>query len=168
MSDIRKQVESILKSHTEMKRQLSVLEYELDAQQRMLDPTVIEDKVFSHPEGEWVSGSRPSNKTADIVVEHIDSQRNAKYHALKNLIYNMRLEVNRLEYSLSLLPQEEAEVIRWFYFEELGWAAITAKTLVSQSTVQRRKRNGFEKLVSHYAVLDKLSVQSDDVRTRAR
>jgi hypothetical protein len=76
--------------------------------------------------------------------------------------------VRRLEYYLSLLPREESDIIRWFYFERASWADITGRTLLSQSTVQRRKKSGVEKLAGYFSMLDKLSAQSGDVHMEAR
>ena len=168
MSDIRKHVESTLKNYTKMVQELRVLEFELDNLNTPLDSRAIESAVLSRPNNEWVSNSFRSDKTSDIVVDHIDSQRNAKYHAFINLIRNMCLETRRLEHYLTLLPEEEADVIRWFYFEELTWAAITKKTLATQRTMQRRRQRGFDKLVKYYSVVDRLSGQTDDIRMKVR
>jgi hypothetical protein len=168
MKEIREHVESILKNHAGMKRQLKVLEYELDSLQKTLAPEIIEGKVFAHAGGERVSCSQPSDRTADIVIEHVDNQRDAKYHALKSVTYTMGLEVRRLEYYLSLLPKEESDVIRWLWFEGLSWSDITKKSLMSQSTLQRRKKQGFETLVGYYSLLDSLPAKADGLLAEAR
>lgn len=168
MSDIRNHVESALNNYTATKQELKVLEYEMERITPPLSPDRIEGLTFSHTDYERVSGYYRSDKTADIVVDHLDSQMGAEYHALKNLIYNLRLELRRLEYYLSLLPNEEYEVIKWSYFEGLSWPAITAKALASQSTMQRRRRRGVDRLVGFYSVLDKVSTQEEDIRMKAR
>lgn len=168
MSNIKKHVESLLKNHSSMIRELKVLEFEMKNLSMPLASEIIEGLVFSHTMGERVSGSFISDKTANIAIEHVDSQRNAKYRALSNVIFNIRQEVRRLEHCLSLLPKEEEEVIRWFYFDALSWDAITDKTLVTQKTMQRRKKRGFEKLVSYYSIVDKLSDQSSDICMKTR
>lgn len=168
MKEIKIQVENLLHNYTTMKKELQVLAYELERITPSLRSENIEAKVLSHTGHEWVSGSHISDKTSDIVMDHIDGQRNAKYHALKNLIYNMHLEVNRLEHYLTLIPQEEADVIKWFYFEGLSWSVIAKKDLVTPKTMQRRRQRGFDKLVHYYSVLDKISSQPDDIRMRVR
>lgn len=168
MSDIRNHIESMLNNYTTMVRELKVLEFEMESITSPLDPEVIENIMLSHSNGERISGSFRSDKTAGIVIEHVDRQRNAKYHALKNLIYNMRQEVRRLEHTLSLLPKEESNVMKWFYFEGLSWAAIAKKTALTVRTMQRRKKRGLDKLVNCYSVVDKLSAQANDIRMKAR
>jgi predicted DNA-binding protein YlxM (UPF0122 family) len=145
-----------------------ILEYELNGLQRTLDPGAIADKVLAHPGEERVSCSRPHDQTADIVVAHVDSQRNAKYYALKSVVYTLSTVVRRLDYYLSLLPNDEADVIRWFYFEGLSWAEIRKKASVSKSTAQRRKTQGFETLVRYYTLLNSLPAQPDGIRVETR
>lgn len=161
-------VESALRNYTAMKQELSVLEFELKRLTMPLDPDSIESMVFTHAGGEWVSGSFHSDKTADIVTRHVDGQRDAKYHALKNVICNMRMELRRLEHYLSLLPKDEADVIEWFYFEKLSWSEILEKATATQRTMQRRRQRGFDKLVSFYTMVDKLPNYADEARMRVR
>ncbi len=164
MKEISEHVESILRNHADMKRQLKALEYELDALQKTLDPQLIEDRVLAHSGEERVTCSRPRDLTADIVIAHVDSQRNAKYHALKSVIFTMDAEARRLDYYLSLLPREESDVIRWFYFEGLNWADIRKRADVSKSTAQRRKRKGFKALTGYYTAIDNLPAFEKIVR----
>jgi len=168
MTDIKKQVESILRGYTAMQKELQVLGFELGRITPPLRSEVIEAEMLSHPGYESVPGSRISDKTANIVVEHIDGQRNSEYHALTALIHNMRFELNRLEYYLTLLPEDEATVIKLFYFDGLEWADILKKSPFSLSTIKRRRRSGLNKLVYYYSILDRLDPENLDIRTRAR
>lgn len=167
MLEHKKHVETLLNNYTAMKQELNVLEYEMKRITPSLNSDTIESLSLAHSDSEWVSGYHLSNKTADIVVEHLNSQMGAEYHALKNLIYNMRLELRRLEYYLTLLPNEESKVIKWSYFEGLSWRTITAKAHASQSTMQRRRKRGVDRLVGFYDVLDKLD-KEEDIRKKAR
>ncbi len=87
----------------------------------------------------------------------MDSQRNARYYALKSVVGSLSVEVRRMDYYLSLLPIEESTVIRCFYFEGMNLMEITQNSTVSQSTVQRRKKQGLDRLTGYYSVLDNLS-----------
>ena len=168
MIEDKKQIESILHNYTTLKREVQVLEFELNRITRNLHPQAIEDRILAHSECERVSGSHHSDKTANIVIEHIDSQINGEYHALRTLISNIQIELQRIEYYLSLIPEKEAEVIRMFYFEKLTWAKITEKALNSQSTMQRLKNSGIEKFSKYYTILDKLDASRLDVRAKVR
>lgn len=168
MSDIKKQVEFILKSYATMQNEARVLEFELQRIDTSLSSEAIEGAVFSHSGNERVSGSHHSDKTSNIVVEHIDRQRNGRYHALSTLIHNMRFELHRMDYYLSLLPEDEMEVIRWFYFDKLNWSKIAEKAEVVQRTMERRKKRGVENLVYYYSILDRLDPERIDIKTRVR
>ena len=168
MKNTIKQVEMLLKNYPAMKRELQVLRFELGSITTSLHPEVILDKTFARSGNERVAGSHTSDKTADMVVEYVDSQRNSVYHALNALIHNTQAELRRLEYYLSLLPPDEAEVVRLFYFDALSWEEITLKAGCSLSTLQRRKKKGVEKLAYYYSILDSFSPDNPDLRARLR
>ena len=167
MKEINNHVENILRNYTTMKNEVQVLEFELSCITPSLHPKVIENKVFSRSGSERVAGSHISDKTADIAVEHIDSQRNSVHHAMCALVRSNRLEISRLEYYISLIPADEADVIRLFYFEKLGWEVITRETDCSLSTLQRRKKRGMDKLARYYSILDGFS-PGNKLNLRAR
>jgi len=168
MQEIKKQIEFILHNYTTMKSEVQVLEFELNRSTTSLRSETIESTILSHSNQERVSGSHLCDKTANIVIEHVDSQINGEYHALRTLISNMCVEMHRLEHYLSLLPEKEAEVIRLFYFEGLTWTQISKSTLCAPRTMQRNKEKGIEKLVRYYTILDRLDAKSLDIRTKVR
>lgn len=168
MKDIKSYVENLLKNYPDMKRQMKALGYELEWLQRSLRPAAIENQVFAHSGGERVSCTQPRDQTADIVVEHVDSQRNARYHALKSVLYTMALEIRRLEYYLSLLPNEESDVIRLACFEGLSWNDIAKATSLTDRTMQRRRKRGIDRLVGFYTGIDSLPLTAGDMWTQVR
>ena len=141
------QVENILRNYTAMKRELQVLELELKCMTTNLHPETIMNKVFTRSGHEPVSTSAVSDKTADIVIDHVDSQRNSVYHALNTLISNLRLEIRRLEHYISLLPENEKTVLCRYYFEGLSRPQISKDISCSVSTVKRLKNKALDKIV---------------------
>ena len=168
MKEIKKQVENILRSYPTMKKEIMALEFELGRFSGTLHPETIENMVFSHGDGERVSATQRSDKTADIAIEHFDSLINGEYHVLRTLISNMRFELHRIEYYLSLLPGKEAAVIEMFYFETLTWDQISEKTLLAIRTLQRHKDKALAQLAHFYSIVDKLDAQNLDIRLRVR
>ena len=168
MKEIRGHVESILRGYPAMKKELGVLRFELARITSSLHPEVIMNETFARSGNERVAGSRPGDKTADIVVEHIDSQRNSVYHALSALIHNNQIELQRLEYYLSLLPEDEAEVVKLFYCDGLSWEEIIKSASCSFSTLRRKKKKGVDKLSYYYSILDSFSPDNLNLKTRLR
>jgi len=168
MQEIKKQVEYILSSYNKMQGELQVLEFELNRITPALRPEIIEGEVLARPGFEVASGSHISDKTADIVVEHVDGQRGGQYHAISTLIHNLNSELQRLEYYLSMLPENEADVIRRFYFERMALVDIVKGADCSLSTLKLRKKHGLDKLIRYYSVLDRLDGENPDMRTRVR
>lgn len=169
MQDLKHQVDSILFNYTKMQAELRVLQYEFKHLSSSLHHQIIENMVFAHTtNNEWVSGSHNSDKTADIAIEHIDSQRTAQYQAFAALIHILASELHRLEYYLSLLSEEEVTVIKLFYFDNLSWAKIAEKSDIAQRTLEHRKKRGLDKLVHYYSMLYSFMPRSLDIRIRTR
>jgi len=165
MNELKMQVESILFKYSFMKNQLNILEFELRNLTPALRADIIEGNTFALSGNERGSGFHISDRTADMVVDHVDRQRDGRYYALTAMVHDLNRETTRVEYYISQLPEEEAAVIRWFYFDGLPWAKITENADVVQRTLERRKKRGLDKLVYYYSILDKLDSQQD-IRTR--
>ena len=154
MHNIKNKVENILNSYNKIKSELDVLKYELNTMVHPLHSEIIEAQVFSHSIGEAVSSSSISDKTANIAIEHVSSQQNARYHAMRLLIKTISVEISRLEYFMTLLPQNEALLLRQYYFEEKSWVEITAASAASQSTLQRRRNRAVLQLCGYYSLVN--------------
>ena len=161
-------IELTLQNYTAMKKELRMLEFELGRIHAPLNVEAIEGEMLSQPCYGRVSGSKVRDKASDIVVEHIDKQRNGRYRVLKNLIYNIYNELQRLEFYISLLPKGEADVIRQFDFERLGWAEIAEKYDVAQRTLERRRKRGIAKLAYFYSILDQIEHGESGSKGRLR
>ena len=157
MRDVKSHVENILANYMSAKRELQILEFELQRITHNLDPKDIAEKMFAHSSHERVASSRISDKTADIVIEHFDGQRSSVYRALSTLIYNNRGELQRLDHYLSLLSEDESEVIKLFYFDGLSWEEIVQTASCSLSTLRRRKKKGVDRLAHYYSILNNFS-----------
>lgn len=168
MKETRKQVEFILRGYTAMKREVKALEFELERFEPNVHSEVIKNLTFSHSARERVSGSARSDKTANIAIDHYDSQINGEYHALRTLIGNMQIELTRLDYYLSLLPEKEAIVLKMFYLEGLTWEQIAERTLWAPRSLQRYKGKGLTQLAKFYAALDSIDLKNLNIRARVR
>ncbi|GHU79679.1 hypothetical protein FACS1894191_3050 [Clostridia bacterium] len=162
MQNIRKQVEDILRGFNGMKATLQVLELELDFIRQGLSAEYIENRVFSRSGEETVFSSHISDKTADIAIEGMN-RWGSEYSALITQIRNVRIRLNRLEHYISLLPAEEAAVIKWFYFDCLTMPRIVEKSKIAQRTLERRKKNGLDRLVGYYTIAGKFDPDKQSV-----
>ena len=168
MEKLKQQIEQLLNKYTEMKTELKMLQYELQQLTTTLPAETIEAKVFAHSNQEWTPGTHISDKTADIVVEHVSGQQDARYHTLNALIQHLSSDLHRLEYYISLLPEKESEIIRFFYLDKLQWSEITGKLSVTQRTLERRKKSGLDKLIHYYALLDSLGLDNSEQKKYPR
>lgn len=168
MKNTKEQVEYILRSYSNMQKEAHVLEYELQKLTRPLHPDTIEGIVLSHSNGERVTGPMPGDKTANLAIEHVDKQRNKEYQAISALLRDIKMEIHRLDYYLTLLPPKTSEAISLYFFQNKSSYEIAEEVHVSRQTVNRRLKKGVSELITFYAVLDKVDPSKMDVGTRAR
>ena len=168
MEKLKKQLEDRLNRYSGMKTELEMLCYELNRLTAPLSTEVIEGSVLSHPNFERVSGSHITDKTADIVVEHVSGQQDVRYHVLTAMIRQLNTELQRLEYYVSLLPAKEEEIIRLFYFDNLPWSEITGRLPVTQRTLESRTKSGLDKLLRYYALTDGLGLNLTEPQIQPR
>lgn len=55
-----------------------------------------------------------------------------------------------VDYCLSILPESQAELLRWFYIDKLSRAEICGRIGVSQSVIYRRKDDALYAFTEHY------------------
>jgi len=168
MKEVKNQVEHILRSYTAMKREVQVLAFELERFNANLNSEAIRNRTFSHSTYERISGSHISDKTANIAIDHYDSQINGEYHALRTLIGNMQVEINRIDHYLTLIPNDEARVLKLFYFEGITVAEISKKIHRSPRTVYRMKEHAIGEIIRYYSLLDSANLKDVDIFTRMR
>ena len=168
MEKLKKQLEDRLNRYSGMRKELEMLQYELKCLTAPLCAEDIESRVLSQPDFERVSGSRISDKTADIVVEYVSGQQDARYHVLTAMIRQLKTELQRLKYYVSLLPAKEEEIIRFFYFDNLPWSEITGRLPVTQRTLESRKKSGLDKLLRYYALTDGLGLNLTEPQIQPR
>jgi hypothetical protein len=78
---------------------------------------------------------------------------NSALRFLYGVTLNKPLIAIALEYYMSLLPKDEAAVIKRFYFAAQSWVAIAENAGVVQRSLERRKKRGLEKLTQYYSIL---------------
>ncbi len=76
MKETKKQVEQLLLKYSSMLCEVKALEFEIRRFVPNVHPERIKDLTFSHSNGERISGLRHSDKTANIAIDHFDSQIN--------------------------------------------------------------------------------------------
>jgi hypothetical protein len=155
MKEIRKRVEQILLNYPNMQREVKVLLFELQRFSPIIHADRVTDLTFAQSFREHVSAPGHSDKTANMAIDHFDAQINGEYHALRTIIGNMQHELRRVDYYLTLIPENEAAIIRSFYFCGISLGQMAETSQCSLRSLERHKAKGLENLVHCYSMLDK-------------
>lgn len=82
--------------------------------------------------------SQPVEDIAILNLEMINS--------IKQNIKKLKSKINSIEMSLSLLSDEEREIIQMKYFDSMNWPQISSKVNMSERHAQRIKNNAINKM----------------------
>jgi phage transcriptional activator, RinA family len=82
--------------------------------------------------------SQPVEATAILNLEMINS--------ITQNIKKLKSKINSIEMSLSLLSDEEREIIQMKYFDSMNWPQISNKVNMSERHAQRIKNNAINKM----------------------
>lgn len=133
---IRSYVIRLLEQYVSMKREIAVLEYEvnhldLSAQEEMI-------KAMTHVGSDYaerVSGGGISNPTPQIALSYaqkFDELRSEAVLRARSRIKELKDTTQRLEYQVDQLEPHYAAVLRNYYFDGYSWADLAALKCVSK------------------------------------
>lgn len=156
-----------LKNYREMKQNIHILQFELDA--LPIDNNsgcneLIESMTFAHSTDEIVQHSLISDKTASIALNYHAvnfRQMNEARQRIENQLSCYRLQVMRLETYLAALPEAEADILRQHYFDGTTWQEIALKSNVCLRSIVRRRDHALCQLERYYYRLAELGVLPD-------
>lgn len=155
----------LIKEYPSMVCETERLEFEIRHYQLSLLPAAtIEAMTFA---GRGASEKintvgRHSDKTADIAVQHVDSQQWGAYRALQARLERMLLATERLELYLKALPQEETQAVKLIFWSGLSWEKMEEKSDCARTSVLRRKNRGIQKLSQMFGLLMELGIIDDE------
>jgi len=158
MTDITKKVVGLLKSYPAKKRRIEQLLYEMGSKQIIDENELIGSMALgAHTESQrYQNGGHLSDRTAAIALHY----NNVRIHMEGDIASDIRSElrvlikdVDRLEYYVSLLGKNEADVIRLLYFEGKHWADTEECLNISERTLFRLRKSAIKELASMYELL---------------
>lgn len=144
-----------LQAYPKMMEKLKLLQYELSHTAKISADEVLEAKAFGRASGEIpVKGSGPNlDKTLGLALSYREEARRLNQEAVSEVFQEcqqIRAEVDRLLFYMSLLPQEHREVLRLCYMENLTWQETERETGYSRRTLVRRRNEAIERLTEMY------------------
>lgn len=145
-----------LSSYRESCQNLRTLEFELHTLNLLGiedSDALIESMTFSHSDEEPVQSRQKSDKTASIALNYravnANQTREIRRELTRQLDY-YRIQITRLETYLDILPPDEADVLRRYYFDRMTWNEIAQTGHTCIRTIMRYRDKAMARLETFY------------------
>lgn len=145
--------EMMMKEYSNMKRELSILEFQLQQFKGASEDDIIMSMHFSHQEGDRVQTSTLSDKTASVAMNYkkvLDRENDEWFAFLRNRYHFLREELDFFEHSVEQLEGSLSGIIRDLLNKELTWDYIAGKYHVSTSMISKYKKTALKELNACY------------------
>lgn len=160
-TDIRAQVIEELKSYSTLKKKVALLRYEQEHPARISDNEVLGSMALSHSVSD---GIRPSgyisDKTMLIAAQFRDKADRLNQETIMEVakeLHAVERQLAKLEFYVSQLNENQAEVIRKYYFEGKTWGELQREMHLAPRTLIKRRDDGLDALVSIYVYLGQVT-----------
>lgn len=149
----REKVMELLRDYPRMKKKISLLRYELEHPVKLSPEDMIEVMSFAKGNSDVHSSGTVSNKTLYIAMNYQQETDKIRSQAAEEIIsrlVSLEQTVNRLEYYISLLQEDEREVVQRLYFERRTLLDLADTFNVSIWSVRKLRDNADEHLAQMY------------------
>lgn len=147
------EVDDMIHNYHKKKTQLNIAEFQLKHFTGISESDLIEAMSFSHPEGDCVSNSERSDKTAKIAMcieykkDKIEDDLYSFYfHEYQELSEELRF----FEYALTQLNDGLGEIMKDLIIHKFGWEELSNKYHVSRTTIGKYRKKAIIELEKIY------------------
>lgn len=160
MQEIKHKVMELLNSYSAKKRKIEQLKYELEHPSTIGEKEMLESLSFgsrSFDEDCGHNTNHISNKTMMIALQYqdkVDRINSETIAAIMQELQPLELEIERLEYYISLLNKLQEQVIRLFYFEGMVWGDMEKELHISKRTLMNHREEAVRLLVKMYSYIE--------------
>jgi len=151
--------EAMFKEYGIMKKELSVLKFQLGQFQGVDENDIILSMQFAHPEGgDRVQTSNISDKTASAAMNYrkaVERENDEWYNYLFCRYRYVSEEVAFFENSIEALPGNLSGVMKDLVGGELTWENIASKYHVTTAMIAKYKKKALSELEAMYEVRDR-------------
>lgn len=151
--------EAMFKEYMTMKKELSVLQFQMSQFKGVDENDLILSMQFSHPEGgDRVQTSNISDKTASVAMNYrqiMERENDEWFDFLFNRYRYVSEEVAFFESSVATLPGNLGGVILDLVGGELTWENIAMKYHVTTAMVAKYKKKALKELEAVYELRDR-------------
>ena len=150
--------ERMIKEYPNLKRELSVLEFQLSRCEGIDYDTVISSLTFSKPEGERVQTSGVSDVTARAALAYrkvADRMSDEWLSYLAGQYGQIKEELDFFEYAVGQLSGRLPEVVRDMVMEDMTWREMAEKYNVSETMIAKYRKKALAEMKELYRIREK-------------
>lgn len=150
--------ETMMKEYRTMKKELSVLEFQISHFTGVSENDVIASMLYGrHDDTERVQTSAVSDKTASIAINYrkvMERENDEWFDFLWERYRYVKEEVEFFETSIRYLPEELSGIMQDMICEGLTWDVISDKYHISRASVGNYRKNAVKQLNEAYRLRD--------------
>ena len=148
-------VDKLLINYHELKRSLGLLEFKIENYEmyKISTERTIEEMTFTSPQGERVTNSGVSDKTARIALQYQSvTEANNEEHLeeLKWQYKTQKYELDTLDLCISLLEKEQSNIVTDLVINGMNFVETGAKYYMSKTSVRRHYKKAIIELGKMY------------------
>ena len=150
--------EEMFKEYATMKKELSVLQFQMEHFKGVSESDIMHSMQFSHPDGDRVQTSTLSDKTATVALNYravMERENNEWFSFLWNRYRYINEEVEFFERCLVGLPDILPDLMMDLLSKELTWEEMTDKYHICGSTITKYKKKAISLLDEMYELRDR-------------
>ena len=153
-TEIKTYVTGLLEAYTERTRQIALLRYELEHPGQITEDELLAAITLSGAKDEsGIRGSGVSDKTMRIAMSYRETAQrlnSAVILEIRRELQELQWEIDRLDFYMGFLAQEEKDILRLYYMEKRPWRQIEKETGLSRRTLVRRRSGAIDRLTQMY------------------
>ena len=135
--------EVMMKEYKNMKKELTVTEFQLRQFQGVSEQDMIDSMLYSHQEGERVQTSTLSDKTANIAVKYkaaMERENDEWYGFLFHRYMFLKEELDFFEHAVNGLDERHRSIITDLLDEDMTWDIMMERYHVSHTMIAKYRK----------------------------
>lgn len=167
VTGIAEYVLTMLRYYRKDSEKMSILEFELHNPPTISEEEMIDSMNFGHDDSlAIVVKGGVTDKTQSIAGKYEDATVDANESVLSAIetdLNELRMKRKRLDYYLSCLPPQDAEIIRLTYIDGVSQGEIAERLLVTTRTVRNKLNRAVKRLCElySYGIMKRTSTKAD-------
>lgn len=145
--------EDMFSEYKKMRREMSMIAYQLSHFTGISEEDIIESMTFSRPDGERVQTSGISHKTETIALkvrELVEKENSEWYQYLFDRYQYLDKEISFFEFGIKEMGEKKADIIFELLDGDLTWDSIADQYGVSRSLLGVYRKEAIKELNKKY------------------